>query len=88
MLEIPFWILPLVYGIGVIIFFIWGFFYVFLMVRFGLFDARGRLYTAFFLIFTVANIGLVSLAVIQIDWFETIPLSMDFLTTTSPTFSL
>lgn len=88
MFEIPFWTLAIVYAVGVLIFFIWGFFYVFLMVRFGLFDARGRLYTAFFLIFTVANIGLVSLAMIQIDWFETIPLSMDFLPSTPSTFSL
>lgn len=88
MFDIPFWVLAAIYAVGVIIFLIWGFFYMFLMVRFGLFDGRGRLYTGFFLVFTVANLGLVSLALFQIDWFQTIPFPPAGFNLTPPGFSL
>lgn len=75
MLEIPYWIAAIVYLIGVMIFLLFGSLYVSTMIRYGMFDARGKLYTLFFLIFSVVNLGLVGLSVLHIDWQQTITLS-------------
>lgn len=88
MIDIPYWSILVVYVVGVAIFVVWGFFYVFLMQRFGLFDAHGRFYTVFFLVFTVANLGLVVLAVFQIDWMQTFPFPPENFTLTPPTFGV
>lgn len=88
MFDIPYWSILLVYAVGVAIFVVWGFFYVFLMKRFGLFDGHGRFYTLFFLLFTVINLGLVVLVVIQIDWLKTFPFPPENFSLTPSTFSL
>lgn len=72
--DIPYWVLGLIYLVGVGIFLFWSSFYIYLMIRYGLFDARGKFYTLFFLIFGVINIGLTFLALIETDWFAFISL--------------
>ncbi|MEK7539777.1 MAG: hypothetical protein AAB558_00855 [Patescibacteria group bacterium] len=81
--DIPYWVLGLIYLVGVGIFLFWSSFYIYLMLRYGLFDGRGKFYTLFFLTFTVINIGLVSLALIETDWFQAISLFPE-----RPNFSL
>lgn len=72
--DIPYWVLGIIYLVGVGIYLFWSFFYIYLIVRYGLFDKRGKFYTLFFLTFTVINIGLVTLALIETDWFQLISL--------------
>lgn len=56
------------YALGFVLFIGWGFFYVFTMMRYGLFDGRGRFYTLFFLAFTAINLGLVVIVMLGMDW--------------------
>lgn len=72
--DIPYWVLGIIYLVGVGIFLFWSFFYIYLMVRYGLFDKRGKFYTLFFLTFAVINIGLAFITLIETDWFQVITL--------------
>lgn len=74
MIEFPLWVLAAIYLAGVLVFFGMCFFQLYHLVRFGFFDAEGKFYTAFFVIFTVLIIGLTLVALINVDWFQTVSL--------------
>lgn len=72
--DIPYWIIGVVYLAGLCIFLLWSSFYIYLMIRYGLFDGRGKFYTLFFLTFATINVGLTILALVEVDWFQVITL--------------
>lgn len=70
-MEIPYYILLIIYLIGLGAFFIWGFFNMYHIVKFGLFDFAGKIHTFFFIGITISILIVSFLLLKDVPWFDT-----------------
>lgn len=70
-MDIPYYILLILYLVGLFIFFVWTFFNVWHLVKFGFFDFTGKLNAIIFLIFTIIIVALTFVMLQQVPWLDT-----------------
>ena len=73
-MSIPFYILLIIYLVGLFIFLIGTFFNVWHLIKFGFFDFTGKLNAIVFLLFTVIIIVLTFLLLQDVPWLDTFDL--------------
>lgn len=70
-MDIPFFVILIIYLIMLGGICILGFFNIYHMVRFGMFDFTGKLNTAVFICFSIAIVALTVLLLVNVPWFDT-----------------
>lgn len=71
-MDIPLFIFLIVYGVGLLIFFVWAVFHLYHMVKFGMFDFTGKLNTFIFVSVGIIILLLTALLLQGTPWQETI----------------
>ncbi|MFC1597962.1 hypothetical protein ACFL2M_00315 [Patescibacteria group bacterium] len=69
-MEIPFYILLILYLVGIAVFLLLTFFSMYHLFKFGLFDFTGKLHAFLFAGFTVVVIALTVLLLFETPWFD------------------
>lgn len=70
-MELPYYILLIVYLVGIIVFMVWTFFNMYHLAKFGLFDFTGKLNAVIFIGFSVSVVAITILLLLDIPWFDT-----------------
>lgn len=73
-MNIPLYVFLIAYLVGVGVFFLWAFFNLYHIVRFGLFDFTGKLNTFVFVTLTCIIFVLTALMLKDTPWFDTFPI--------------
>lgn len=69
-MNIPFYVLLIIYLVGLLVFLLWTFFNVWHLIKFGFFDFTGKLNAIVFLLFTIIIIGLTFLMLQEVPWLD------------------
>lgn len=69
-MEIPYYILLIVYLLGIGVFLLWTFFNVWHLMKFGFFDFTGKLNATIFILYSVAVVVLTFLLLSEVQWLD------------------
>ena len=76
-MEIPYYILLIIYLLGLGIYFFFAFFNVYHIIRFGFFDFTGKLNVFLYFGVVLAIFGITVLLLYEVDWYQTFSLGFD-----------
>ncbi|MFH1426006.1 MAG: hypothetical protein ABIG66_01075 [Candidatus Kerfeldbacteria bacterium] len=73
-MEVPYYVLIIIYLLGIVVFMVWTFFNLYHLFKFGFFDFTGKLNAFIFIGFTAAVITVTIMLLSDIPWFDSFDL--------------